>query len=245
MNKLEKPDNITKIDWQILTDRYNNREKYLEKMLKRRYPVQYLIGNVNFYGLKINVNENVLIPRPETEQLVEKTLNYITKLRISNPLIFDLGTGSGCIAISLKKMLPDSNVKAMDISKEALSVAKANAKINNVLVNFKKTDILKLPEIPYCDILISNPPYVSKDDEVDLETKYEPKKALIARNNGLEFYEFITRKCHIKTKLIALEIGETQGGTILRLAKERFPNAMINLEKDYSNRDRFIFIINI
>ena len=104
---MKRPTNITKNDWELLTSIYKDKEEYLKEMLDKNYPIQYLIGYVNFCGLKINVNENVLIPRFETETLVEKTIKYINELNLKKPTILDIGTGSGCIATSLSKFIND------------------------------------------------------------------------------------------------------------------------------------------
>ena len=156
------------------------------KELKEGRPVQYIIGNVDFYNINLLVNENVLIPRFETEYLVEKTINYAKNLK--EPLdILDIGTGTGAIAISLVKNL-SCNVLATDISKKALEIANENAKRNNVKINFKQSDILENVKGKF-DIIISNPPYISKDEIIDpLVKNNEPHIALYADNNGLYFY---------------------------------------------------------
>ena len=242
---MNKPSNITNNDWKLLSEIYKDKEQYLKNMLKKNYPIQYLIGYVNFYGIKINVNKFVLIPRFETELLVDKTINYIKELNINNPTILDMGTGSGCIAIALKQNIPNSNITAIDISSKALSIAKDNANQNKQNIIFKKENIIKLKKLSYYDVIISNPPYIAFGEVVDIQTKYEPRKALYADNEGLLFYQQILEKADQNTKLIALEIGETQGESIAKIAKERFPMAKVIIEKDFTNRDRFIFIINI
>ena len=149
------------------------------KRLENKEPIQYIIGNVEFYGYKINVNKNVLIPRFETELLVEKTINYIKKYYNKKIDIIDLGTGSGCIAITLKKEI-DCNMDALDISKKALEVAKNNAKLNDVEINFINKDMLTPLDKKY-DVIISNPPYISYDEEImDIVKNNEPNIALYA-----------------------------------------------------------------
>ena len=128
-----KPDYISEPEWIILTKKYPNTEELLDKLTN--YPPQYLIGNVDFYGSIINVDERVLIPRYETELLVDKTIKYAKRIFTNKINIIDLGTGSGCIAISLKKNL-DCNLTALDISKDALSLAKTNAQLNNTEITF-------------------------------------------------------------------------------------------------------------
>ena len=223
---------------------YNNCLKELEK----GRPIQYIIGEVNFYGYDFKVNENVLIPRFETELLVDKTIKKINKLFMNNPVdILDLGTGSGCIAITLKKEI-DSTVDAVDISKEALEVAKYNARNNNVDINFIEKDMCKYVDKRY-DIIISNPPYIAYDEEImDIVKNNEPHKALYADNNGLYFYEKIIENIPKITKdkyLVCFEIGYTQSTDIVDIAKNKLGDINISVEKDYAGLDRFIFITNI
>ena len=222
-----------------------NIDEDYNKLLKG-YPIQYLIGYVNFYGNQINVNENVLIPRYETEYLVEKTINYINKYFDRKVSILDIGTGSGCIAITLKKEI-DSDVTATDISVEALKVAKNNAVINNVNIEFIKSDIFNNINNKY-DVIISNPPYIDVSEKImDSVKKYEPHTALYAKDNGLYFYEEILKnaKDYLKEKsIIAFEIGWWQGNLIKNIAEKYFNNSKIEIEKDLSGKDRYIFIFN-
>ena len=213
------------------------------KELKEGKPVQYIVGNVDFYNVNLLVNENVLIPRFETEYLVEKTINYVKELK--EPLdILDIGTGTGAIAISLAKNL-SCNVLATDISKKALEIAKKNAKRNNVKITFKQSDILKNIKGKF-DIIISNPPYISKDEIIDpLVKNNEPHIALYADNNGLYFYEEILKniKPYLKEKsIIAFEIGMTQSKAITTLVHTYLPNSIVKTEKDLTGKDRYIFI---
>ena len=235
---------ITKTDEKILKEKYQSDTSYLEK-LKDNYPVQYLIGDVSFCGYPIKVNENVLIPRFETEYLVDKTYKLIEKLNLTSPTILDIGTGSGCMAISLKKLLPTSIVTALDISEEALKMAKENAKLNNVDITFLNQDILNTKITDY-DVIISNPPYIAYDEEVAPEVKYEPSLALYAHDSGLEFYKKIVDNLHlINFKLCALEIGATQREKIVNYVKEHLPDYKVACEKDYNNLDRYVFIIKV
>lgn len=230
-------------------------EKYLEpsklevglERLKNGEPVQYIIGNVDFFDLNLNVNKNVLIPRFETEELVEKTLEYINKYFSSSIKILDMGTGSGCIALTLKKKLKNCIVDASDISIKALEVAKENAQKNNLEVNFIQSDIFDNINDKY-DCLISNPPYIAYDEEImDIVKNNEPNNALYAKKNGLYFYEEILKKAinYLNEKnLIAFEIGESQGEQIKNIALKYFPNGKVTIEKDLQLRDRFVFIFN-
>lgn len=222
-----------------------NIEKDYQKLLEG-YPIQYLIGYVDFYGYKINVNENVLIPRYETEYLVEKTINYSKKMFDSKLDILDLGTGSGAISIALGKKL-DSNVTGVDISDKALEVAKNNALQNNININFIKSDMLENVTGKY-DIVISNPPYIDSEEKImDSVKKYEPHLALYAEDNGLYFYKNVLSniKPYLKEKfIIAFEIGWWQGKLIETIAKEYFEDSKVLTLKDLTNRDRYIFVIN-
>lgn len=232
----------------------NYLEKYLPEnklkegieRLQNGEPVQYIVGNVNFYGNEIKVNKNVLIPRFETEELVEYTISYIKKMFKEKINIIDLGTGSGCIAITLNKKI-NSNVSAIDISKEALEVAKENAKKNKVEINFIQNDMLDNISNKF-DVIISNPPYISKNEEIqDIVRKNEPSLALYADNEGMYYYEKIIKqaKKNLKEKfIIAFEIGYMQGDKIKKLAEQNYPKAEVILKKDLQGKDRFIFIIN-
>ena len=210
-------------------------------------PVQYIVGNVDFYNYNFIVNKNVLIPRFETEELVEQTIKKTKEFFKNKVDILDIGTGSGAIAITIKKEL-DSNVTATDISKEALTVAKENAQKNNAEINFVNTDIYKGISTKF-DIVISNPPYISYDEEIEEIVKNnEPNLALYAENNGLYFYEEILKniKSILKDKyLICFEIGETQFQSIKEFKDKYLPESKIELKKDMQGRDRMVFITNI
>ena len=239
--------------------KYKNEIQYLEKYIKENNldkdyyesclkelekgrPVQYIIGNVNFYGNIIKVNENVLIPRYETELLCEK---IIKKLNTKEKLdIIDLGTGSGCIAITIKKEI-DCNMDALDISKEALEVAKENAKDNNVEINFINADMTTYKDKKY-DVIISNPPYISYDEEImDIVKNNEPHEALYAEDKGLYYYKKIIDNIPYITKdkyLIAFEIGMTQSKEIIEYANKKLKSINITIDRDLSNKERFLFI---
>lgn len=218
------------------------------KRLENGEPVQYIVGDVNFYGNIIKVNKNVLIPRRETEELVEKTIEYIKEIFPYQEInLLDIGTGSGCIAITLKKHFPTSNISAVDISQEALKVAIDNSVSNNVEINFIHSDLFKNVSRKY-HCIISNPPYIKEDEEImDIVKNNEPHLALFAPNEGLYFYEKILKEAkeYLEERfIIAFEIGETQGQDILAIAEKYFSKAKIILEKDLQHLDRFVFIIN-
>ena len=229
----------------------NNQEIDYDKVLcelKAGKPIQYIIGNVNFYGNTIEVNESVLIPRFETELLVEKTITKIKKYFPNQKVsIIDLGTGSGCIAISLKKNL-DATVDALDTSKDALELAKINAQKNNTEINFINDDMTTYQEKKY-DIIISNPPYIRFDEPImDIVKNNEPQVALYAKEDGLYYYRKILENITNITNdkfLICFEIGLNQSTTIVDIAKKHLDNVFIAVEKDYSDKERFIFITNI
>lgn len=226
--------------------KYLPREKLEEGIKKYNLgiPVQYIVGNVDFYGNIIEVNENVLIPRFETEELVDRV---IKKLKDKNKLdIVDLGTGSGCIAIALAKNL-DCIVDAVDISESALEVAKKNAINNKVNINFYLGDMLEPLNEKY-DLIISNPPYIAYDEEIMNIVKYnEPNIALYADNNGLYYYEQILSNCKKYLKensLIAFEIGYKQADAIKKMAY-KYLDCNVEIEQDLQGKDRYIFIENI
>lgn len=217
------------------------------KRLENGEPVQYIVGNVDFYGYILNVNKDVLIPRRETEELVEEVIKC-SKL-FNNPTIIDIGTGSGAIAISLSKEL-NCHVYASDISNKALMVAKENAIKNNANITFLQGDMLKpfIDNKIKVDIIVSNPPYIKENEEIENIVKNnEPNIALYAKNNGLEFYESILKDANrvLKEKyLIAFEIGKTQGNDIKLLAHKYLGNVKVEIKKDLSLNDRFIFVYN-
>ena len=222
-------------------------DKYEEgvKLLEKGTPVQYIIGNVDFYGNIIKVNKNTLIPRFETELLVEKTIKLINNIFNRKVNILDIGTGSGCIAITLNKEII-SSVDAVDISDRALDIAIKNNILNKTNVNFFKSDVFSNVNNKY-DVIISNPPYIAYDEKImDIVYNNEPHLALFADNNGLYFYDKILKECknYLNDKfLIAFEIGYKQGDDIKYLAYKYLDDIEVVVEKDYSDKDRFVFII--
>ena len=223
--------------------KYGNPSNENIKRLENGEPVQYIVGNVSFYGNIINVDKRVLIPRFETEELVEKTIEYIKKNNYTS--IVDIGTGSGCIAITLKKMFPNIKVDAVDISIDALSLAKLNAKENNVNINFYNGNLLEPLKEKY-DIIISNPPYIAYDEEImEIVKNNEPHIALYAPNNGLYYYEEIIKnaKQYLNKKgLIAFEIGYNQAENINKIASKYLDDYTFEVKKDMTGKDRMVFI---
>lgn len=214
------------------------------KLYENGVPVQYIVGNVDFYGYNFIVNENVLIPRFETEELVDRTIKYIRRFFDKSVKIVDLGCGSGCIDITLSLELGIC-VDAVDISSAALEVAKENCVRNNASVNYYLGNMLEPLNDKY-DVIISNPPYISYDEEIDDVVKNnEPSIALYADNDGLYFYEEILKNCknYLNDKfMICFEIGYTQGERIKDMALKYLGDVSVSIEKDLSGRDRFVFI---
>ena len=234
--------NIGEADLSLLKKLYPNNFENLLKKVKNHYPIQYLIGHVDFYNTKIKVNENVLIPRFETELLVKYAIDFLKDKKINN--LIDICTGSGAIAIALKSNL-NVAIDACDISNQALELANINSKDNKISINFFKIDILKEKPNKKYDCLISNPPYLKKGEITSLETKYEPQIALYANNNGLEFYERIldiSQDILNYPGYIIFEIGATQAYDITNMTRHYYPNAKIKIKKDFNNFDRYIFI---
>ena len=240
-----KPENISNLDWNLLCQKYDNLEEVIAK-IDEGYPIAYLIGDVSFYGYPFKVNENVLIPRFETETLIEKTIKLIKSLNLENSNLIDLGTGSGVIAITLKKEIPSLNITAIDKSKEALKVAIENSKLNNVNVDFQNQDIFnyELPE--NISVVISNPPYIEEDSNYNQNVLYEPKEAIFVSNtNPLIYYEQILKIAKekiTKKHLIAFEIDEDHKEDMHKLCKKYFPSDNIVIEKDLAGKNRYAFI---
>ena len=216
--------------------------------LKKEEPIQYIIGHTEFYGFPFLVDENTLIPRPETEELVEWILLEAEKIKNSKPLhLLDIGTGTGCIPISLAKKLPTANISAIDVSTNALKIASKNAKENNVNVDFIEIDILETETLnKQFDIIISNPPYVRELEKVEIQNNVlqnEPHLALfVSDDNPLIFYNKIAdlAKQHLtKDGLLFFEINQYLGEETVKILSEKgFKN--IELRKDMSGNDRMI-----
>jgi release factor glutamine methyltransferase len=230
-----------------------NQSEELTKILTKLQtgePIQYILGHTEFYGLPFNVNPSVLIPRPETEELVEWVL-FEVKSQKSKVQIVDIGTGSGCIAISLKKNLPNAEISAIDISITALETARQNADLNEVDITFIEMDILNIQGShsqltnPYT-LIISNPPYVTQHDKKQMHTNvtnFEPHSALfVPENDPLIFYKAIADfavENLMPEGLLFFEINENYGEQTVELLKNKsFIN--IELRKDMSGRNRMV-----
>jgi release factor glutamine methyltransferase len=226
----------------------NKFENALELYLENNIPVQQIIGHVYFYGYKFSVKNTALIPRFETEELVANTLiqydEYFSDKKVD---VVDIGTGSGCLAITLALEEPLMKVTATDISEEALLLARENAKNLNAKVDFFQGDMLKPVLDKKFDILISNPPYIPNSEKVDsLIYDNEPHIALFGGEDGLDFYREIISNANkiLKEKaIIAFEHAYDKKEELQILAKQYFPNAKIFTLKDMQNKDRMTFII--
>ena len=218
--------------------------KEIFQQLAAHKPAQYIIGQADFYGMQLTVDERVLIPRPETEELVELILAENPETNLS---VLDIGTGSGAIALALAKNRPDWSVTAADISQDALDVASENAKNQNLQIFLKKSDCFTEISEKY-DIIVSNPPYISREDEseVDLNVLHsEPHLALFADEDGLAIYRRIAEdaKDYLKDGgKIYLEIGYKQGQSVPELFRKHLPEKRVRTLKDQFGQDRMVVV---
>ena len=214
------------------------------KQLAAHVPAQYIIGNTEFYGLELKVDERVLIPRPETEELVELILTENAK---PNQSVLDIGTGSGAIALALAKNRPDWLVTASDISPDALNLASENASLQDLKISFKKSDCFEEIAENY-DIIVSNPPYISRADESEVGLNVlhsEPHLALFAEEDGLAIYRKIAQeaKNHLREGgKIYLEIGYKQGHSVPALFRKYLPEKRVRTLKDQFGQDRMVVV---
>ena len=214
--------------------------------LEEGRPLQYVIGSVNFFGNRYYIDQRVLIPRFETEELVENTIKYV-KDNFKEPIdIVDLGCGSGVIGLTLEKKISTNSVDLIDISKEALEVTKINCDNLDSNANLIENNFLDNIDKKY-DLIISNPPYISTNEEIEEIVKdNEPSIALYAGEEGLDCYRKILSqvKNNMKDKcLIAFEIGCNQGEEITKLVNEYLNDVKVEIKKDLSDRDRMLFVL--
>ena len=245
--QLKRIDLALQPDLILSTDALKVWDQFLQQ-LKNEIPVQYVLGNTSFFGLDFEVNTNVLIPRPETEELVEWILNSLQSTVTNQKVkIIDIGTGSGCIAISLAKNIPHAHVTALDVSVDALATAKKNAQNNQVTVAFKNQNILETYDLQeQFDVIVSNPPYVRNLEKVEIKKNvldYEPHLALFVENdNALIFYKKIAELAQKNLKpngFLFFEINQYLGKETLDLLENlNFKN--IELRKDIYGNDRMI-----
>ena len=224
-------------------------DSLVHKYIFENQPVQYLTGKSYFYGYEFNVNSDVLIPRPETEELVENILSIYDRTfkRGTNVDVVDIGTGSGAISITLSLEEKAMNVLATDISSEALVVARANNEKLDGRVTFLEGDMLEPVMDKKFDILVSNPPYIPDEEYVDpLVKDNEPNVALFGGNDGLKFYKIILNNSVkiMKDKfIIGFEHGYNTSKVIEDLARELYPDAYVFTKKDMQGKDRMTFVI--
>ena len=212
--------------------------------LANHIPAQYIIGHAEFFGMQLKVDERVLIPRPETEELVELILDENPK---DNLKVLDIGTGSGAIALALAKNRPDWTITAADISQDALDLAMENANNQGLTLFFIKSNCFSEISSKY-DIIVSNPPYISQVDEAEVGLNVlhsEPRVALFADEDGLAIYRRIAEEAKDYLKdggKIYLEIGYKQGQSVPALFKENFPEKRVRTLKDQFGQDRMVVI---
>ena len=221
--------------------------KFVEEIytkLADHIPAQYIIGHAEFFGMQLKVDERVLIPRPETEELVELILAENLK---ENLKVLDIGTGSGAIALALAKSRPDWTITASDISQDALDLASKNAEIQSLNIFLKKSDCFSEISSKY-DIIVSNPPYISRSDESEVGLNVlhsEPHLALFADEDGLAIYRRIAEdsKDYLNDGgKIYLEIGYKQGQSVPALFRENLPEKQVRTLKDQFGQDRMVVV---
>ena len=221
--------------------------KFVENIfikLASHIPAQYIIGHAEFFGMQLKVDERVLIPRPETEELVDLILTENPK---KNLKVLDIGTGSGAIALALAKNRPDWSVTAADISQDALDLSLENANAQNLNLSFIKSDCFSEISAKY-DIIVSNPPYISRADEAEVSLNVlhsEPHLALFADEDGLAIYRKIAEgsKDYLTDDgKIYLEIGYKQGQSVPALFMENIPDKRVRTLKDQFGQDRMVVI---
>jgi release factor glutamine methyltransferase len=263
---LQRVDTVMQPDF-LIADANLSELKIILKRLQKEEPIQYILGNTEFYGLPFKVNKNTLIPRPETEELVEWIIKEVTELQNNKVAklgmyetstmnkeksisIIDIGTGTGCIPISLAKNLNNVKISAIDVSSEALIVAQQNATLNNVDISFLEMDILETKELPQkYNLIVSNPPYVRELEKVEISNNVlenEPHLALFVEDdNPLIFYSKIAdlAKIHLKKEgLLFFEINQYLGKETVAMLKHKGFNS-IKLKKDLFGNDRMVKVI--
>lgn len=235
---------LTKLDWLNLMREEIRSEQAVElieiaERLNNHEPPQYIVGWAEFCDLRFKVDVRVLIPRPETEELVQMILSENGEAPLN---LLDIGTGSGAIAISLAKARPNWNITAADISPDALDLARHNAELNEVKLEFIQSDVLDEIDRKF-DLIVSNPPYISRSDldEVDRSVaSCEPEQALFAEHEGMAIYEKIARQA--RADKIYLEIGYKQGKAVAELFSKAFPDKKVQVHKDIFGKERMVSI---
>ena len=225
----------------------NTLKGYIKRRLENE-PSQYIVGKSNFYGRNFYVDNNVLIPRPETEILINECIEFLSMK--NNPEIIDIGTGSGCIGITLAKEIPSSNVIAIDFSEKALAVAEENAKnIGIKNIDFVKSDFLKQSINLRADLLVSNPPYIPKEDISNLMSdvkEYEPREALTDNLDGLEFYRVFSKKFDPMIKIdgaLIVEVGKDKHPLKAKKIFEQSEHVKVEMINDYNGDIRVLKVM--
>lgn len=213
------------------------------KRLIANEPIQYVIGEVQFLNCSILVTKDVLIPRPETEMIVESIVKELKGKDLQGKRLLDLCSGSGAIGISIKKALPELDVLLSDISPAACDLAKKSAALNNVSITQLQGDFLRPLQVQHVDYIVCNPPYISQSDYEKLDSSvkdFEPKGALVGGESGLEFYERLAREALMLTpSILFLEIGFDQGESVAALFRKASIGS-VTVQKDLQGHDRFI-----
>ncbi|PID15166.1 protein-(glutamine-N5) methyltransferase, release factor-specific [Sporosarcina sp. P34] len=211
-------------------------------------PIQYILGEESFYGYLFEVNEHVLIPRPETEELVHYALQRANQLFGDRVIqVADIGTGSGAIAVAFKKERPTAKVTATDFSEAALEVAKRNAERNEADITFMQGDMEEPLKSQKWDIILSNPPYIAEHEKSVMSPTvydFEPQTALFAEEDGLYFYRRLAENLSPlmnHPSLIGFEIGYQQGAIVQEYLQKSFPKATVEIVQDINKKDRMIF----
>ncbi|MBH1959378.1 MAG: peptide chain release factor N(5)-glutamine methyltransferase [Flavobacteriia bacterium] len=230
----------------IISEEQTEVFKKLISELQSGKPYQQILGETEFYGLQFFVDENVLIPRPETEELLELAISEIQKSNLTDLKILDIGTGSGIIPIVLKKKFPEAKVSAIDFSEKALETATKNADFHKLDIKFIHENYLQENLSEVYDVIISNPPYIGRDEEIEIADsvkEFEPKTALFSpTSNALIFYEKIAEDCknHLtENGMVFLEINQKLGEETKSLFIEVLSE--VHLVKDISGNERFVW----
>ncbi len=240
---LSNTEQIINSDYKLTESQNYKLEQIIDQRLNLKIPLQYILGEAYFMGLKLKVNQAVLIPRPETETLVELALNLLSSK--TNLKILEIGAGSGCISIALAYFLQTNiQIKSIDICDKALNLAKENAQLNKVnnYINFEKADLMSFTNNDNWDLLISNPPYINTQEYFELESEVlcEPKLALTGNNNesGLIYYEKIA-DLKLKSQIILLELDSGRAEAIKQIFDLK-SSLDFKIIKDLNNLPRFL-----
>ena len=245
LNQLSFTDFVLKLRTEVSQEEREQLKGIQEQLLAHK-PAQYIIGSSDFHGLNLKVDERVLIPRPETEELVELILSENPEIPLS---VLDIGTGSGAIALALANSRPDWKITASDLSKDALSLAAENAQSCGLNLTFVQSDCLDAIQGKF-DIIASNPPYISEEDKDEVRLNVltsEPHMALFAEEDGYAFYRKIAEQAGdylTERGKIYLEIGYKQGDGVADLLRQFFPQKRIRVLKDQFGKDRMVAVDN-